>query len=306
MFARRGPAVLYAVLLVTVLPLAYGAVGLLLAMLAFVLAAPLLVHLSGPIAVGFGTLHTVPQAAGWALVALLLAPAAPMVVRALAGSHTALVRRLVTGRPEFLAVTRSRTRLIDAFDAERRRIERDLHDGAQQRLIGITLQLGIARSDLPPDAPGAAAVARAHDQARALSVELRELVHGIHPHVLTDLGLPAALRDLGDRSPVPVEVDAAVAERLPERVEATVYFVVAEALTNVARHAAATAARVTARLDHGTVTVEVRDDGRGGADPGRGSGLTGLADRVDATGGRLTLDSPPGGPTVLRAVLPCR
>ncbi|MCO8273982.1 histidine kinase [Actinoplanes sp. TRM 88003] len=295
-----------AVLLAGVLPVAYGVVGLLLATLAFALAGPLLVHLSGPVAVGFGTVDTVAEATRWALVALLLTPAAPLLVKTLAGGQAALARRLVAGTPEFLAVSRSRTRLIDAFDAERRRIERDLHDGAQQRLIGITLQLGLARCDLPPDVPGAAAVARAHDQVRALTVELRELVHGIHPHLLTDLGLPAALRDLGDRCPVPAEVDADLAVRLPERVEATVWFVVAEALTNVARHAAATTVRVTARLHRTTLTVEVRDDGRGGADPAGGSGLTGLADRVEATGGRLELSSPPGGPTLLRAVLPCR
>jgi signal transduction histidine kinase len=304
---RRWSELSYTALLVIVLPLAYVAVGLLIATVLVSIAGPLLVHLAGPVAVGIGTVHTVPEAIPRALVALTVLPAFAYLVTALAGGHAALARMLLLDAPDFVAVRRSRTtRMVDAFDAERRRIERDLHDGAQQRLVGLTLQLGIARFDLPPDTPGAAAVARAHDQARELMVELRELIHGIHPHLLTDQGLPTALRDLADRCPVPAEVHAEIAERLPERVEATAYFVVAEALTNVVRHADARAVRVTVRRARGALIVEVTDDGRGGADPAAGSGLTGLSDRIAATGGQMLLSSPAGGPTRIRAVLPCR
>src|SRR5690606_30481584 len=202
-------------------------------------------------------------------------------------------------------VSRSRARLADAFESERRRIERDLHDGAQQRLVGLTLQLGLAKLDLPADSPAAASVTAAYQQAKQLMTELRELIHGIQPQILTDLGLPAALDELAARSPVPVTVDARLTERLPSRIESTGYFVAAEALTNVAKHSGASRAWVTARRRGDLLTIEIRDDGRGGADPSRGTGLTGLADRVAVAGGRMFLASPAGGPTMLRVELPC-
>jgi signal transduction histidine kinase len=192
-----------------------------------------------------------------------------------------------------------------AFEAERRRIERDLHDGAQQKLVSLTMQLGLARLDLPPGSPAAETVAAAHDQAKQLMAELRELIHGIQPQVLTDLGLPAGLEELADQSPVPVTVDAHLAGRLPAHVENTAYFAAAEALTNIAKRSGATSAVVTARLHDGVLAVEISDNGHGGADPGRGTGLTGLADRVAVAGGRMLLSSPPGGPTILRVEVPC-
>ncbi|SHI19600.1 Signal transduction histidine kinase [Streptomyces sp. 3214.6] len=228
-----------------------------------------------------------------------------------AGARAALTRLLVAprgGDPEARVVelTRSRARLVDAFEAERRRIERDLHDGAQQRLVALAMTLGLARLDAPPGGPLAEQLARAHEEAGAALAELRELIHGIHPKVLADYGLEAAVADAADRSPVPVDVAFdPPALRLPQAVEAAAYFVVREALANVARHSGARRAWITGEHGAGRLVVEVRDDGRGGADPVRGTGLTGLADRVSVLDGRLTLTSPPGGPTLLRVEIPC-
>jgi signal transduction histidine kinase len=197
-------------------------------------------------------------------------------------------------------VTRSRARLVDAFEVERRRIERDLHDGAQQRLVALNVHLGLARLETPLDSPAAEPLARAHDLAKQALTELRELIRGVHPKVLTDRGLAAAVHDVAGRSPVPVDVSLALSGRLPSAVEVTAYFVVVEALTNVARHARASRASVTASLVDGRLVLRVSDDGAGGADPARGSGLAGLADRVAAVGGTVALSSPPGGPTVVQ------
>jgi signal transduction histidine kinase len=265
-----------------------------------------------PIALGFWSVSTVAEALPFAIVGIVLLPVVGYVWTLVAGGAAEAARRLLVGaeseiRAELVEVSRSRARLAGAFDAERRRIERDLHDGAQQRLVSLTLQLGLARLDVPPDSRAGQSLATAHDQAKELMTELRELIHGIQPQVLTDLGLPAALAELADRSSVPVVVDAELDSRPEPRVEYTVYFVVSEALANVAKHVgAAGAARVTVRraAESGTVTVEVSDDGPGGADPARGSGLAGLADRVAVMGGTMFLSSPPGGPTTLRAELP--
>jgi signal transduction histidine kinase len=200
----------------------------------------------------------------------------------------------------------SRARLVHAGDAERRRLERDLHDGAQARLVGLALLLSTARKRAAGDPDLAALLDRAHDELQTGLGELRELARGIHPAVLTDRGLEPALTALADRSPVPVRVEAGTGERLPGPVESAAYFVVSEALTNVAKYAQATRADVTVRRTDGHVTVEVADDGVGGADAARGSGLRGLADRVAALDGTLSLDSPPGGGTRLRAQIPCR
>jgi len=148
-------------------------------------------------------------------------------------------------------------------------------------------------------------VTAAHEQAKQLMADLRDLIHGIQPQILTDLGLPAALSELADQAPNHVTVYSALSGRLPGQAENTAYFAAAEALTNVAKHSGAAAASVTAQVVGSVLVLEVRDDGRGGADPGRGSGLTGLADRVAAAGGRMLLSSPPGGPTVLRVEIPC-
>jgi signal transduction histidine kinase len=201
----------------------------------------------------------------------------------------------------------SRARIVEAAEGERRRIERDLHDGTQQRLVSIAMTLGLAEARLDGDAAGAAPVL---GQARAALTdalrELRELSQGIHPVILAERGLRAALEELAYGPGVPLELETeGLAERLPERVEAAAYFVVSEALANVAKHARASAVRVTVTAAGGQLTVEVADDGVGGADGSRGSGLHGLADRVDALGGRLKVVSPAGHGTVLRAEIPC-
>ncbi|MEU1191467.1 sensor histidine kinase [Streptomyces sp. NPDC005859] len=253
-----------------------------------------------------------PTALGAAALGVLLLAAGLYALGVAAGARAALTRFLVApraGDPQARVVelTRSRARLVDAFEAERRRIERDLHDGAQQRLVALTMNLGLARLDAPRGGPLAEQLARAHEEAGADLAELRELIHGIHPQVLADYGLEAAVADAADRSPVPVDVEyVRPAPRLPQAVEAAAYFVVREALANVARHSGARRARVRAEHRAGRLLVlEVTDDGRGGADSGRGTGLTGLADRVSVLDGRLTLTSPPGGPTLLRVEIPC-
>ena len=200
----------------------------------------------------------------------------------------------------------SRARIVKAGDEERRRLERDLHDGAQQRLVALALNMRMIESKLDSDPAGAKELL--HDTATELSeatTELRELARGLHPAVLSDRGLRPALEALAGRAPLDVALEGSPDERLPAAVESASYFVVAEALTNVARYADASHASVSVHRIDGSVTVEVRDDGAGGADPASGSGLRGLADRVAALDGRLEVISPPGAGTVVRAVIPC-
>jgi PAS domain S-box-containing protein len=199
----------------------------------------------------------------------------------------------------------SRARIVAAADAARRRIERDLHDGAQQQLVALLLGLRMARSRLDDDprAAGEMLETSIADLADAID-NLRELARGIHPAVLSDRGLGPALDALATRLTLPVEIGAMPPERLPANVEAAAYFVVAEALTNVARYAKATHARIDVTRDDGHVTVAIADDGVGGADPAKGSGLRGLADRVAALDGRLEVDSEAGRGTAVRAVIP--
>ncbi|MFI9003661.1 sensor domain-containing protein [Streptomyces sp. NPDC053541] len=252
-----------------------------------------------------------PQAFVAALLGLLLLPLLLYPLTAYAGARAALARALLAPREAELRqrigeVTASRARLAAAFEAERRRIERDLHDGAQQRLVALTMTLGLARFDAPPG-PLADQLAKAHDEAGRVLTELRELIHGIHPQVLADYGLGAALADTADRTATPVDTTGIDPDlpRLPSAVESAGHFVAREALANVDRHSGAARARITARHTDGTLRVTVEDDGRGGADSGRGSGLTGLADRLAVLDGTLTITSPPGGPTLLRAEIPC-
>jgi signal transduction histidine kinase len=200
----------------------------------------------------------------------------------------------------------SRARIVTAGDEERRRLERDLHDGAQQRLLSLGLALHLARQQLGPGANGAAeTLAEADDELRAALDELRELAQGIHPAVLTEQGLIPALKNLAERSPVPVTFVDLPDERLPAPAEAAAYFLVSEALANVAKYARASRVRISvARVDE-RVLVEVDDDGVGGADPSRGSGLRGLSDRVQALDGKLEVRSVPGSGTHLHAEIPC-
>jgi signal transduction histidine kinase len=202
-------------------------------------------------------------------------------------------------------VRASRARIVEAGDLERRRVERDLHDGAQQRLISLSLELRVARNALGQDADPAVrrSLDRAADEAAAALAELRDLALGIHPLILTESGLGAAVESLADRSPVDVAVDIGP-ERYPAAVEAAAYFVISEALANVAKYASATMARVRVRPFEGHMTIDVDDDGVGGADPRSGSGLNGLRDRLAALDGTLAIDSPSGGGTRLSARIP--
>ncbi len=189
---------------------------------------------------------------------------------------------------------------------ERRRLERDLHDGAQQRLVSLALTLRMARERLGPDAGEAGRLLdRASQELREALEEIRELARGIHPRLLSDRGLGAAVEALAHRAPLPVDVGGLPAQELPEEVELAAYFVVSEALTNVAKHASATLASVTMTRSNAGFAVEISDDGVGGVDIDRGTGLQGLADRLTAIEGRLEVDSEPGRGTTVRASIPC-
>ena len=209
------------------------------------------------------------------------------------------------------SLARSRAEIVAATDAERRRIERDLHDGAQRRLVSLAMHLGMARASLT-DAPEPArqVIEQAHDEATEALAELRQLVRGLHPAVLDDRGLDAALSGIAARAPLPVRLRVDVATRCAPSVEAVAYFVVSEALTNVAKHADASHAEVTVERTGDRLRVVVTDDGRGGATlatagDGGGTGLRGLAQRAAAVDGTLTVHSPPGGPTTITVELPC-
>jgi len=200
----------------------------------------------------------------------------------------------------------SRTRIVQASDSARRQLERDLHDGAQQRLVALALDLRLARGKVEADPAAAAELLDASIEELAQATdELRELARGIHPALLTDRGLGPALDALATRAPLPVELGSVPEARLPGPVESAAYFVVAEALTNVAKYAEATHAEVSVGRSNGKLVIEVRDDGKGGADPDAGTGLRGLADRVSALDGRLHVTSPAGSGTTVRAEVPC-
>jgi PAS domain S-box-containing protein len=198
----------------------------------------------------------------------------------------------------------SRARLVKAGDEQRRRLERNLHDGAQQRFVSVAIRLRLARARLAKRPEDAAEMLE--EVARELDTgleELREIARGLHPAILGDRGLRSALESLAGRIPIPVEIEAP-GDRLPEDVEATAYYIVAEAMTNIAKHAAATSAHVTVRREDGVLRCEVSDDGRGGADASGGTGILGLRDRAEAAGGTLSVVSPPGRGTVVSAALP--
>jgi signal transduction histidine kinase len=199
----------------------------------------------------------------------------------------------------------SRARLVAVGDAERRRLERDLHDGAQSRFAGVALHLRLAQRKAPPDSELAEMLDAAIGELHAGIDELRELARGIHPALLTQRGLEAALESLAGRAPLPVELRVTLDGRLPGPVETAAYFAVSEALANVVKHAGAGFVAVDVAVEHGRLVIEVRDDGCGGASIAAGSGLRGLADRVGALDGRIELDSPLGGGTRLRVEIPC-
>jgi len=226
-----------------------------------------------------------------------------------AGAATALLldnQRLDAElRARLVELRASRARLVEAADEERRRIERDLHDGAQSRLVAVALTLRLARMGVHGDSETAALLDTSIDELRHSLDELRDLARGIHPAVLSERGLDPAVRALAARAPVPVDIVGGPTGRLPAAVETAAYFVVAEALTNVSRYARAAHATVRVERVNGRLLVDVSDDGIGGATPGGGSGLRGLSDRVAALSGTLEVSSPPGHGTRLRAELPC-
>ena len=242
---------------------------------------------------------------------VVLALVAFGVTRGLVRLEAVLAGALLDVSPDELRrrvadITSSRTRSLSAADQDRRRLERDLHDGAQQRMVSLAMTLGLAQQKLASDPEqGAKLVAEAHEEAKLALQDLRDLARGIHPAILTDHGLESALPALAARCPVPARVDVAVSQRPAPAVESAAYFVVAEALTNVARHSHATSVAITARRDGDLLTIEVRDDGVGSARVSPNGGLAGLTDRVEALDGRLTVSSPQGGPTVVRMEVPC-
>ena len=260
------------------------------------------------------------------LAAIVAFPAVGYVLGLLALLQAALARALLAPRgPELRRqierLTASRTSLVRSFEGDLRRIERDLHDGVQQKLVTLTIALGSAELDAADLARAGVDVGRlhghlgrAHDLAEAALEDLRSTVRAIHPRVLADHGLASAVHELTSRMPVPVELESTVEDRFDPEIELCAYFVVSEALTNVARHSQARTARVVLARDGAVLTVQVHDDGVGGAgfgsdagsDAGSGTGLVGLRERAEAAGGSLTVASPPGGPTTIALLLPAR
>jgi signal transduction histidine kinase len=270
---------------------------------------------NGGAALGFGiTIRSWWSTVLVGVLGLVLLVLSPRLVRWLGVVDVAFARRMLGPSGELAArvgeLERSRARVVDAAEQERRRIERDLHDGAQQRLVALAMNLGRAKARYDQDPEAARTlIDEAHADAKQALAELRDLARGLHPAVLGDRGLDAALSGLAARSPVPVTVEvepgSGAAGRPSQVVEAIAYFVVSEALSNVAKHSRASRAAVVVRRLDGLLRIVVSDDGVGGADPARGTGLRGLADRVSGVDGRLFVDSPPGGPTVLTVELPC-
>jgi signal transduction histidine kinase len=254
-------------------------------------------------------LDTWPLALAVGAGGLVLLGLAPWVCAPLAHGQARLAQLLLgPGRADVRVgeLTRTRAAAVDAQTSEFRRIERDLHDGAQARLVAATIDLGLAQEKLDADpAEARRLVEAARAETKEAIGELRRLVSGIAPAVLADRGLDAALSGLVASCRVPVSLHVRLPDRLPEAAEVAAYFVASEALTNVQKHAGATTASLHARMEDGRLVVEVTDDGHGGATDARGSGLAGLAARVAALDGRLLVSSPPGGPTVVRAEIPC-
>ncbi|WP_112134177.1 sensor histidine kinase [Glycomyces dulcitolivorans] len=291
----------------------FGAFAAIIAITAWTIAPAMMAAPLFGIGADLGVRH-------WALLlgGIVLLLAAPWITRGLSELDGLIARQLLVGttraqqlqeRVTDLKVSRDST--VDAADAERRRIERDLHDGAQQRLTSLAMNLGIARAtltDLPDDAKQA--LADAHEESKQVLTDLRDLVRGLHPAVLEDRGLDAALSAVAARSPIPVRLKVDMERRVARDIEAVAYFVISEALTNTARHSGAENAAVEVVLakdaDGGDLLrLRVVDDGRGGADPESGTGLRGLGDRVRSVDGRFLLTSPLGGPTTIEAELPC-
>jgi signal transduction histidine kinase len=238
--------------------------------------------------------------------------AAPWVTSGVLGLDVAAARALLgPSRAEELEhrvehLTQTRAGVVDAADAERRRLERDLHDGTQQRLVSLAMNLGMARAQATTTHEARQAIAEAHEEAKAALAELRDLIRGLHPAVLEDRGLDAALSGVVARMPIPVRLTVDLQNRRPQPViEAVAYFVVSEGLANIAKHSQATQAEVIVQRAGDRLHVIITDDGVGSADPSRGTGLAGLARRAASVDGTFEISSPPGGPTLLTVDLPC-
>jgi signal transduction histidine kinase len=280
---------------------------------------PAIVAAGGGAEINFGVSYWAGnpvEALPMSLLGLVLLVPAMYVTRVMAMGHAAFAALMLGPSPSQAenAALRERTehlrasraRGVDAAEFERRRIERDLHDGAQQRLLAVAMDIGRARAKLDEDPEGARAlIEQAHAGTREAISELRDLARGIYPAILTDRGLDPALSGLAGRAPVPVEVEVDLPERPPAAVESIAYFIVAESLANIAKYARATRASVRVVREDRWVVVEVIDNGMGGAVARPEGGLAGLADRAATIDGLLIVDSPPGGPTIIRADLPC-
>jgi signal transduction histidine kinase len=256
----------------------------------------------------------IPADAYLTAAGIILLAAAPRLTTAVAALDARTARALLgPSRTEELEhqlqrLAQTRAGVVDAADAERRRLERDLHDGAQQRLVSLAMNLGMARAQATTAEQARHAIADAHDEAKAALTELRNLIRGLHPAVLEDRGLDAALSGVAARMPVPVRLTVEGVDlpaRLQPVIEAVAYFVVSEALANVAKHAQASQAEVVVQRAGDRLHVIISDDGVGGADPARGTGLAGLAKRVSSVDGTFEIASPPGGPTLITVDLPC-
>ncbi len=242
---------------------------------------------------------------------IVLLAAAPWLTAAVGALDARAARALLgPSRAEELEhqvehLTQTRTGVVDAADAERRRLERDLHDGTQQRLVSLAMRLGMARAEPSDAAEAHQVIAEAHEEAKAALAELRDLIRGLHPAVLEDRGLDAALSGVAARVPIPVRLTVDVPRRPAPTIEAVAYFVVSEGLTNITKHAQASQAEVFVRRTGDRLHIIVSDDGVGGADPARGTGLDGLTKRAASVDGTFEIASPPGGPTLITVDLPC-
>jgi signal transduction histidine kinase len=246
----------------------------------------------------------------WGVLGVLLLLAAPYSLTAWAGARATLCRIVLAPRdteldPNLQEISKSRARLLDAFEAERARIERDLHDGAQQRLVSLSMTLGLMTLDVPENSTLHREIESAQEQLALALADLRHLVRGLNPQVLTDNGLVAAIEEAASRFPVPISLDLQLTRRLPQPVETAAYYAVTEALANVAKHSRATRVDLVGRHHADILVLQVRDNGVGGADASAGTGLTGLADRLAMLDGRMRMSSPPGGPTLVLMEIPC-
>jgi signal transduction histidine kinase len=254
---------------------------------------------------------SLPAAIGIAALGIPFLLLLPYVLIGIGRAHAWFARLLLgtsmeelTRRVDELTVRRGQA--LDSSMSDLRRIERDLHDGAQQRLVKLSMDLGMAKEKLDSDPEAARElINEAHEESKRAMAEIRNLARGIHPAVLTDRGLDAAVSALAASSTVPVTVNSSLFGRLPETVETTAYFIIAEALTNISRHSGATRASVNIRREGSILRIEVVDNGSGGADDTRGTGLRGMRDRASAIDGTLTVESPTGGPTRILVELPC-